>query len=158
MAKRLGSRLLFLATAQAFDDEMSQRIIRHQQERGASFDTIEEPVAIRPRLQSLTQHDVVLIDCLTLWLSNLLLAGHAEADILGQVDELAAVLKLRARHVIIVTNEVGMGIVPETPLGRVFRDLAGLAHQRISACADEVYLAVLGTVLRIKPSFATVNF
>jgi adenosylcobinamide kinase / adenosylcobinamide-phosphate guanylyltransferase len=152
LAQKLGSRRLFLATAQAFDDEMRQRIARHRQERGQMFETIEEPIAICDKLRKLGQVvDVVLLDCLTLWLSNLLLADCSESEILEQVDELVDILMVRARHIIIVTNEVGMGIVPETPLGRVFRDVAGLAHQRLSACADEVYLAVLGTVLRIKP-------
>jgi adenosylcobinamide kinase/adenosylcobinamide-phosphate guanylyltransferase len=151
LAERLGERRLFLATAQALDDEMRQRIDRHRRERGARFSTCEEPIDLSGALQRHSQFDVVLIDCLTLWLSNLLLAGRSEGDILCQIDELAAILSLRGQHVIMVTNEVGMGLVPDSPLGRSFRDLAGLAHQRLSRCADEVYLAVLGIVLRIKP-------
>jgi adenosylcobinamide kinase / adenosylcobinamide-phosphate guanylyltransferase len=132
---------------------MRLRIVKHRQERETlGFETAEEPIAISRVLRELSQFDVVLIDCLTLWLSNLLLAGRGESEIIRQVEELADILQMRARHVIIVTNEVGMGLVPETPLGRVFRDVVGLAHQRLSQCADEVYLAVLGTVLRIKPA------
>jgi adenosylcobinamide kinase / adenosylcobinamide-phosphate guanylyltransferase len=153
LARQLGSRRLFLATAQAHDEEMSQRILKHERERGAGFETVEEPIAVSDVLRRPGLFDVVLFDCLTLWLSNLLVAGQSESEILRQVDELVSVLELRDRHVVIVTNEVGMGIVPETPLGRVFRDVAGLAHQRLSQCADEVYLAVLGTVLRIKPAW-----
>jgi adenosylcobinamide kinase/adenosylcobinamide-phosphate guanylyltransferase len=152
LAQQLGSRRLFLATAQAFDDEMSQRILKHRQERGRAFETIEEPLAIGNTLRNSSRFDVVLLDCLTLWLSNLLLAGQSEREILQQVDEVVEIVSDRARHVIIVTNEVGMGVVPDTPLGRVFRDIAGSAHQRLSLCADEVYLAVLGTTLRIKPA------
>lgn len=186
LAQRLGSRRLYLASAQAGDDEMRQRIVRHQQERGEAFTTVEEPLAICHALRNHAHYDVVVFDCLTLWLANLLLQEHgttanlayasgwcaAESptltrsvsedlptlnrsvseEILKHVEELTAVLAQRRQHVIVVTNEVGMGIVPETPLGRAFRDLAGLAHQRLSACADEVYLAVLGTVLRIKPA------
>jgi len=159
LAQRLGTRRLYLATAQAGDAEMSERISRHQRERGTDFATIEEPLDVCGVLRKNGHFQVVVFDCLTLWLTNLLLGdGRAgkpvprQSDILDRVEELTAVLQLRANHVIVVTNEVGMGIVPETPLGREFRDLAGLAHQRLSECADEVYFAVLGNVLRIKPA------
>jgi adenosylcobinamide kinase / adenosylcobinamide-phosphate guanylyltransferase len=93
-----------------------------------------------------------VIDCLTLWLSNLLLRDEAEVRILEQVEALAGVLEQRAFHAVIVTNEVGMGVVPETSLGRAFRDVAGRAHQRVAGVADEVYWAILGSVLRIRPA------
>jgi adenosylcobinamide kinase/adenosylcobinamide-phosphate guanylyltransferase len=152
LARRLGQRRLFLATAQPGDDEMRQRIERHRRERGTGFDTIEEPLAIAAAIEQCAGHDVVLLDCLTLWLSNLLLARNEPQTILQRVEELTAVLARRSLHAVVVSSEVGLGIVPETPLGRTFRDVAGLAHQRISAAADEVYFAVLGTILRIKPS------
>lgn len=152
LARRLGQRRLFLATAQPGDDEMRQRIERHRSDRGTDFDTIEEPLAVAQAIQQHADYDVVLLDCLTLWLSNLLLEGNEPSVILQRVEELVDVLARRSLHAVVVSNEVGLGIVPETPLGRTFRDLAGSAHQRISAAADEVYFAVLGTMLRIKPS------
>jgi adenosylcobinamide kinase/adenosylcobinamide-phosphate guanylyltransferase len=156
LARRLGPRRAFVATAQAFDDEMRLRIAEHRRTRGPDFETFEEPFTLSATLRSQTA-DVVVVDCLTLWLSNLLLRDETSAAILAAVDELAAVLDERRRSVILVTNEVGMGIVPETPLGRRFRDLAGIAHQRLAAVADEVYFAVLGTMLRIKPTVGSAD-
>lgn len=156
MARRLGERRAFVATAQALDDEMRERIAEHRRTRGPDFETVEEPIALSAALRSLTA-DVVVVDCLTLWLSNLLLRDETTDAILAAVDELAAVLGERRCSVILVTNEVGMGIVPETSLGRRFRDLAGIAHQRLAAAADEVYLALLGTVLRIKPTVGSAD-
>jgi adenosylcobinamide kinase/adenosylcobinamide-phosphate guanylyltransferase len=152
LARRLGERRLFLATAQPDDDEMSERIRRHRRARGEHFLTIEEPLAVVEAIRRYANHDVVLLDCLTLWLSNLLLEGKEAEVVLQHVEELATVLARRTLHAVVVSSEVGLGIVPETPLGRIFRDVAGLAHQRMSALADEVYFAVLGTLLRIKPS------
>ena len=101
--------------------------------------------------------DIVVVDCLTLWQSNLLLADATDEAVFAAVDELIDVLRERRCSVILVTNEVGMGIVPETPLGRRFRDLSGTLHQRIAAVADEVYLGVLGVMLRIKPIVGSVE-
>jgi adenosylcobinamide kinase/adenosylcobinamide-phosphate guanylyltransferase len=94
---------------------------------------------------------VVLLDCLTLWLSNLLLRGESEAAIAAKVAALADALRDAPFAAIVVTNEVGMGIVPESPLGRSFRDVAGRAHQAFAARADRVYFAMLGTMLRLVP-------
>jgi adenosylcobinamide kinase/adenosylcobinamide-phosphate guanylyltransferase len=91
------------------------------------------------------------VDCLTLWLSNLLVEGMAEGAIGERVEALAAVLARRRFHAVVVTNEVGMGVVPETPLGRLFRDVTGRAHQRLVRDADEIYLAAMGLVLRVHP-------
>jgi adenosylcobinamide kinase / adenosylcobinamide-phosphate guanylyltransferase len=156
LARRLGQRRAFVATAQALDDEMRDRIAEHRRTRGPDFETFEEPIALPVILRSLTA-DVVVVDCLTLWLSNLLLRDDSNESILAAVDELVSVLGERRRSILLVTNEVGMGIVPETPLGRRFRDLAGIMHQRLAAAADEVYLAVLGTVLRIKPTVGSAD-
>jgi adenosylcobinamide kinase / adenosylcobinamide-phosphate guanylyltransferase len=153
-ARRLGMRRAFVATAQAFDDEMRERIARHVEERADLFTTIEEPVALPARLASIEGEgfDVVLVDCLTLWLSNLLLGGTPESRALAEVDALAEVLARRRFTSILVTNEVGMGIVPESALGRAFRDLAGRAHQRLARVADEIHIAALGLVLRLHPA------
>lgn len=157
LARRLGQRRLFLATAQAGDDEMAERIRRHRQIRGDDFVTIEEPLAIPDAVRRHADFDVLVLDCLTLWFSNLLGQGFNQERVLQHVDDLLAVLARQTGHAVIITNEVGMGIVPESALGRLFRDVAGLAHQRISQAADEVYLAVLGTILRIKPAHAIIN-
>ncbi len=151
-AQMLGARRAFVATAEALDAEMKQRIAQHRRERSDDFQTVEEPIALSEAISSLQDVDVVILDCLTLWLSNLLLREESSQRILQRVDELAVVLRRQAFHCIVVTNEVGMGVVPETRLGRAFRDLCGLAHQRIARCADEVYVAILGSILRIKPA------
>lgn len=152
LARELGSRRTFIATAQAFDGEMRLRVERHRIERGGEFDTIEEPTALIAALERVTA-DVVVIDCLTLWLSNLLLVEPAPplAALESAIDDLAVALERRRQHTVVVTNEVGMGIVPESALGRLFRDLAGRAHQRIGKVADEIYLGMLGCMLRLRP-------
>jgi adenosylcobinamide kinase/adenosylcobinamide-phosphate guanylyltransferase len=151
-ARRLGPARVFLATAQAFDDEMRARIARHREERAGDFVTVEEPAALPEALGRCGDADVVVIDCLTLWLSNLLCADVAPEEIVRRVDALAAAAAARSAPTLVVTNEVGMGIVPETPLGRAFRDLAGTAHQRLAAASDEIYAALLGTILRLHPA------
>jgi adenosylcobinamide kinase / adenosylcobinamide-phosphate guanylyltransferase len=151
LARRRGERRAFVATAQALDAEMAERIAAHARSRGGDFTTVEEPIAIAAALEQLRDVDVVVLDCLTLWLSNLLVRGDSEAHILEQVEELVRAIERRPFHLVIVTNEVGMGIVPESPLGRAFRDIAGIAHQRLARVADEIYLAALGVILRLRP-------
>jgi adenosylcobinamide kinase/adenosylcobinamide-phosphate guanylyltransferase len=150
LARRLGIRKAFVATAEARDQEMAERIAHHQHERGGEFETIEEPLTIATALTRL-EADVVVVDCLTFWLANLLLRGDNAEQILDQVDGLITVLRDLPLHAILVTNEVGMGLVPDHPLGRAFRDVCGMAHQRLSRTADQVYYAVLGTILRLRP-------
>jgi adenosylcobinamide kinase/adenosylcobinamide-phosphate guanylyltransferase len=149
------ARRVFVATGQAFDDEMRRRIDAHRAERGEAFVTIEEPVRLCEALAAIDPErtDAVLVDCLTLWLSNLLCAEWSEARIRAEIDRLVEVARASARrvHVLLVTNEVGMGLVPESKLGRAFRDLAGIAHQRLADVADEVHAALLGCVLRLHP-------
>jgi adenosylcobinamide kinase/adenosylcobinamide-phosphate guanylyltransferase len=156
LGRQLGRRRVFLATAEAGDEEMSRRIAHHRRTRGDDYQTIEAPLDVANVLESLGETDVVVLDCLTLWLANLLLAGKDSAAVLASVDALAAVLGRRKWHAVVVTNEVGLGIVPDSALGRMFRDVAGSAHQRLARMADEVYLAILGTILRIKPTLACV--
>jgi len=151
LARGLGSRRVFVATARAGDDEMRARVARHVADRGDDFLTIEEPMAVPELLADLSGPDVAVVDCLTLWLSNLLLEGGSPEVIEARVEDLARAARAAPFHVVLVTNEVGMGIHPETQLGRTFRDLAGRAHQRLARAADEVHLAVLGVVLRIHP-------
>jgi adenosylcobinamide kinase/adenosylcobinamide-phosphate guanylyltransferase len=150
VARTLGTRRAFIATAQAFDAEMSARIEAHRLERGHEFETVEEPLALPEVLLEISA-DVVVIDCLTLWLSNLLLRDASDIAIEARVAELLRVLSLRRTHCVLVTNEVGMGLVPDNALGRRFRDLTGLAHQQLAAVSDEIYFGALGGLLRLRP-------
>ena len=150
-ARALGDRRGFVATAQAFDAEMATRIADHVRSRGPDFETFEEPLAVPERLRALGELDVVVVDCLTLWLSNLLVRDEPAARIAARVDDLVCAVRDQPFRTIIVTNEVGMGVVPDSALGRAFRDLAGHAHQRLAAVADELYLAALGVVVRLRP-------
>ena len=154
-ALELGRDGIFIATAEGSDDEMRARIARHREERGARLRTIEAPLELPGVLARVfdddLRADVVLVDCLTLWLSNLLVPGAPADEVLRRVEDLRAVLARRRVPVVLVTNVVGMGLVPETPLGRVFRDVAGIAHQRLARDADEVHVGVLGLMLRLRP-------
>lgn len=141
----------FIATAEASDDEMRVRIGRHRVERGERLRTIEAPLELPAALESTRGPNAVLIDCLTLWLSNLLVRGASVDEALSRVEDLRRAIGHRLGPVILVTNEVGMGLVPETHLGRDFRDVSGLAHQRLARDADEVHHCVLGMVLRLRP-------
>jgi adenosylcobinamide kinase/adenosylcobinamide-phosphate guanylyltransferase len=154
-ARRLaesGRPRFFFATAQAFDDEMRARIAQHRTDRGHDFETIEEPIALAEALGRIPGEAVALVDCLTLWLSNLLCTDVPEAEIRARIDGLAAAAAARPGPTLLVTNEVGLGLVPESSLGRAFRDLAGTAHQRLGAVADEVYAALMGRILRLHPA------
>jgi adenosylcobinamide kinase / adenosylcobinamide-phosphate guanylyltransferase len=146
---QLAERRVFLATAEAHDAEMEQRVSAHRIERGAEWLTREVPLEVAAELRSATPDSVVVVDCLTLWLSNLL---HAEADVAARFDELAASLADSAAHCVLVTNEVGMGIVPDNGLARRFRDEAGRLHARLAESCDEVYFAALGCMLRLAPA------
>jgi adenosylcobinamide kinase/adenosylcobinamide-phosphate guanylyltransferase len=152
-AESLGRRRAFVATAEALDGEMADRIRRHRQDRGPGFETIEEPLELAAALERAYQTaDVVVVDCLTFWVSNLLMGGASPPDLAAAFDRLVAVLQRRPIAVILVSNEVGMGLVPETPLGRGFRDAVGVLHQRLAAEADELYVGVMGQLLRLRPA------
>ncbi len=136
----------YIATAQAFDDEMRARIAEHRARRGAEWETVEAPVDLAAALLAHPKHPV-LIDCLTLWLTNVILADHVLADAIAALEN---ALAQRLAPTILVSNEVGLGIVPDTPLGRSFRDEAGRLNQRIAASADRVLLMVAGLPLALK--------
>jgi adenosylcobinamide kinase/adenosylcobinamide-phosphate guanylyltransferase len=150
-AEELGRRRVFVATAQALDEEMRQRIQRHQQDRGPGYRTVEEPLDLSGVLLSLVDCDVAVVDCLTLWLSNLLGAGLTKDQVLGRMDDLNDALDRLPFVCLFVSNEVGLGLVPQSPLGRIFRDLAGMLHQKLVARSDEVYFSAMGAMLRLKP-------
>jgi len=151
LAERLGTRRAFIATARPSDDEMKARIERHRRDRREAFTTVEEPVALADALRNLADCDVAVVDCVTHWLSNLLVRKDSIDAILEQVDDVVRTLERRRFHAVLVTNEVGMSIHPPTLLGRAFVEVVGWAHQRLSRAADELHLAVLGTVVRIRP-------
>ncbi len=136
----------YIATAELLDDEMRERAAHHRQERDGRWHTIEEPLQIAGRLQELS--GLVVVDCLTLWLSNWMLRD--ETQIQQQIDALCAVLRAAPCQVRLITNEVGSSIVPEHPLGRRFRDWSGIMNQRVAATADSVYLMVCGIPMRVK--------
>jgi adenosylcobinamide kinase/adenosylcobinamide-phosphate guanylyltransferase len=151
LALERGQRRVFVATATPSDDEMKARIDRHRRDRRDAFTTVEVPLALADGLAALDGCDVVVVDCLTVWLSNLLLRKDSIETILEQVTRVVRVLQERRFHAILVTNEVGMSIHPPTALGRAFVEVCGWAHQRVARVADEVYLAVVGAVVRIRP-------
>ena len=182
-AQKLSGKKAFVATAQALDPEMQERIEMHKQQRGSAWDTYEEPLNVRALVEDLKhRYDVVVIDCLTLWLSNVM---HAGMDVLQEIDRFAGVTidneragsgrgnqRAGARRgnpsgypmtastggypfasaptVFIISNEVGMGIVPENELARRFRDYQGMLNQHVARSADEVYLMVSGIPLKLK--------
>jgi adenosylcobinamide kinase/adenosylcobinamide-phosphate guanylyltransferase len=151
LAQSLGPKRAFIATARPSDEEMKARIERHQRDRRGAFDTVEEPTDLEGALSALAC-DVVVVDCLTHWLSNLLVRSDPVEAILERVDGVCRALTERRFHAVLVTNEVGMSVHPPTPLGRAFVEVSGWAHQRFARVADEIHLAVLGTVIRIKPA------
>lgn len=139
---------VLIATGQAFDDEMAERIARHRADRDESWTTIEAPIDLADAVAALPANAVAVVDCLTLWLSNLMLEDR---DIEAAAAELVAAVAACPARLWLVSNEVGLGLVPETPLGRRFRDEAGRLHQRLAASVAEVYFVAAGLPLRLKP-------
>ncbi len=144
-AARCGSRILFVATCVPRDDEMRSKVARHQAERPGSWRTIECPRGLAEALSP--EYDAAIVDCLTLLVSQLLVEGASEADILSEVSRL---VETRPYPVFIVTNEVGWGIVPENGLARRFREIQGRVNRLAADRADEVVLLVAGIPVRIK--------
>lgn len=175
--------VIYIATAQIWDEEMALRVKKHRAQRPSTWRLIEEPRNIRDTLFQLKDEDaVILLDCVTLWLTNLLLAGQeeqagqatpsdhngeefplslqnesdifslVEPQILATVQEVAHLAREIKPQVIFVTNEVGLGIVPENPLSRAYRDLAGRSNQLLAHSADDVYLVVAGLPMELKHS------
>jgi adenosylcobinamide kinase / adenosylcobinamide-phosphate guanylyltransferase len=144
---------VFLATAEPFDVEMLERIGKHREERGELFTTVEEPIALDRALRELPAGtDVVLLDCLTVWTGNLMhyAEGKGEGEIEKQVELFLDVLSHPPCDIILVSNEVGMGIVPENAMARRFRDIAGIINQRAASMATEAWLLCSGLPLRLK--------
>ena len=138
----------YIATGRAYDAEMEERILRHQDDRGTGWITHETPLNLAANLRSIDSDDVViLVDCLTLWVTNLMMA---EADIALASEGLLSYLRDTASTVILVSNEVGLGIVPDNRMARDFRDHAGRLHQAIAAVADDVFFVAAGLPLKMK--------
>lgn len=184
LARGAGRDVLFVATARAGDDEMRERIAHHRASRPVEWDTLEEPIDPAGALaRHGGRYDAVVLDCLTLWVSNLFLTLERDRDVeaglvlqadrevqasrIPEVDRevqagriLENIRELLAWHqgedssLIIVTNEVGMGIVPDNPLGRLYRDVLGKANRLVAASADRVYLLVAGVPMQLKPPFS----
>lgn len=148
IARRHGKRLAYIATAQLLDEEMNQRAAAHRHERGPEFDTIEEPIQLANALTSVN-HEAIVIDCLTLWLSNLMLATPP-FDIEHETTVLLNTAVAADSSIIFITNEVGCGIVPENELARRFRDAAGYLNQKAAASAREAYFLAFGCPIRLK--------
>ncbi len=141
--------LIYLATSQGFDEEMKVRIAHHQETRSTRFQTVEEPLEVAGWLEEQQQQFVVLIECLSLLLSNWMLNGF---DVQEKMNDFYRVLNKAAQSWIVVSNEVGMGIVPGDSLSRQYRDHLGRMHQQIAQMADRVYLTIAGIPLDIKAS------
>jgi len=147
------SKKLYLATCEVLDEEMARRVENHKKMRGPEWQAIEEPVEV---INKIRQHgdgdkvEVILLDCITLWLTNLLMKWESDSRIMDEVERLIDTIKQSPCSLIIVSNEVGMGIVPADPLSRRFRDLSGMTNQRIAEVADMVVFIVSGIPLFLK--------
>ena len=157
-AERLASqyeKVLFVATAEALDEDMERRITQHRLRRPPSWSTLEEPIDLASVLQATDdRHEICLVDCLTVWVSNMLLKMEDCADVEDAIlDALECFLDVYERSPaswIVVSNEVGLGVVPPTSLGRIYRDALGRVNQAVAAKADKVYLMVAGLALELK--------
>lgn len=152
LVHKITEKKIFIATAQAFDVGMAMRIKKHQQERGIDFVTMEEPLYLAQALKDASpQAPLVIIDCLTVWVNNLFYhLQHDQSKIQEQFDLFLAVLAESSLHIIIVTNEVGLGIMPDNQLGRRFIDELGSLNQRVASLSDEVIMMVAGLPQIIK--------
>jgi adenosyl cobinamide kinase/adenosyl cobinamide phosphate guanylyltransferase len=147
LASDSGSPVTFIATAQAGDDEMAERIARHREARPPAWHTVEAPLDVLGAVQATSSGDFLLIDCLTLWVSNLLGEGAGATQIDGAAA--AVVEALEGRRGVVVTNEVGMGIVPVNELARQFRDVLGSVNARFAASAERALLMVAGRAINL---------
>lgn len=148
LARESGLERHYVATGRAYDEEMRERIARHRADRGEGWVTHEVPLDLASHLAAIDAPDrVVLVDCLTLWITNLMMEGH---DIDAEGAALVGGIETFSGRLILVSNEVGLGIVPENRMAREFRDHAGRLHQRIAAAAGEVYFIAAGLSLKMK--------
>jgi adenosylcobinamide kinase/adenosylcobinamide-phosphate guanylyltransferase len=146
-----GGRVGFLATARALDDDMAARIARHRGERPVRWTTIETPLDVVSACRgAASTHDMIVVDCVTVWVANLMERGAADAVVLAEADALVGLIGERLLSTVVVSNEVGEGVHPPTELGRRFRDLLGFVNQRLAAATDRVTLMVAGLPMTVK--------
>jgi len=152
LAEACPGELLYVATAGIHDAEMEARVNKHRADRGERWSTLEEPLDLAGRLpQAADGKGAILLDCVTLWLTNLLFHhGEQSEPVLAEVERFIAMLSQIEAPLLLVSNEVGFGIVPDNPLARQFRDLAGTVNQRLARAADEAWLVVSGLPVRLK--------
>jgi adenosyl cobinamide kinase/adenosyl cobinamide phosphate guanylyltransferase len=139
--------VVFVATAEARDEEMAERIERHRRDRPSEWQVVEEPIALRSAISAAPPAADVIVECLSLWVANLLEAGWADEAVEAEGEQAARAAANRPGPTVVVTNEVGLGIVPETPLGRRYRDLLGRVNAIFAAAADEAHFVVAGRTL-----------
>jgi len=164
LASQGGSRVTYIATAQGLDAEMTARIATHQNKRPTTWETLEIPLDVGKAFQARptsADPDIVLLDCLTLLVANRVMQASADVDapderlatelVASEIEQLVAAIRAQPHDWIIVSNEVGLGLVPPYPLGRVYRDLLGWANQRLAAVADEVFFMIAGIPMRLTP-------
>lgn len=150
-ANRHFSRKLYLATCEILDEEMAQRVEMHKKMRGPDWQTIEEPLEVVQKIRQYgNEVEVILLDCITLWLSNLLMGWDDDGRVMEEVEKLTEALKESPSSFILVSNEVGMGIVPADPFSRRFRDIAGWANQKLAESVDTVIFMVSGIPIFLK--------
>jgi adenosylcobinamide kinase / adenosylcobinamide-phosphate guanylyltransferase len=149
LARRWTGGVVFIATAEARDDEMRARIASHRGQRPEDWKTVEEPVELGTALESLADGEYAIVDCLTLWVANLLERGDSEDEILAEAERIAELAASRESPVTVITNEVGLGVVPATPLGRAYRDLLGAVNSAFAARSLNAYLVVAGRALNL---------
>jgi len=142
-------QLYYIATAREVDEEMKERIERHKIERGEKWVTIEEPIEVDRVLKTIPKGSVIIIDCLTTWLTNLLIENY---DVEEKTNKLLdTLLKIKTDlDLFLISNEVGLGIIPDNPLARKFIDLSGSLHQKVAQIADEVYFIICGCEIKVK--------
>lgn len=148
LCENTGNQKIYIATGQAYDVEMTQRIAAHQNQRDSSWQTVEAPLDLTAVLKSHDDKDnIILLDCLTLWISNLMMDERDfDLALTGLLDQ----IKIMQASLVLVSNEVGQGIVPENKMARLFRDQAGIAHQKIATLCDEVYFVTAGLPQKLK--------
>jgi adenosylcobinamide kinase / adenosylcobinamide-phosphate guanylyltransferase len=162
LAASTGREVTFIATLEPLDSEMEERIARHRAERPASWRTIEAPLDLRSPLDGVSDEACVLLDCCSLWVSNRLLRlgespasdelATLEAELVGEIEAVLETQMRRDGPLIVVSNEVGSGVVPESALGRAYRDLLGRVNQRLAVSAERAWLLVAGRALELPPA------
>jgi adenosylcobinamide kinase/adenosylcobinamide-phosphate guanylyltransferase len=150
LASTSGGPVTLIATGEARDDEMAARIAAHRAERPAEWATVEEPLELEAALAAVAADSAVIVDCLSLWVANLIERGDHDGDVEAFSERVADVARKRTPPTIVVSNEVGLGIVPASPLGRRYRDVLGRVNAQWAAVADEAALVVAGKKLRLQ--------